>query len=423
MSFASLSSDFLLKNQTKSNDFVESLVSEAATRDGTEVIEFLVKIGIDINLNDRLNCAIVNNDVQLVEFLLKSGARFESLMREEGPVARYVFMKTKFENRKKIFELLFQHGLDAQVKSKNGYSILHEFLYQVNKYDQQDVVKIVEILLDVGISVNEFDYNGFTPLRISLYLYHKSSRLISFLIKKGANVNEKHRGLGLLSLAARLGHLDIVDLLFSNGAEIDAKDKKGWTSLHHACFKNYKEVISFLLRSGADISAENKNGQTPFFLLVADQENYEQCIRVMVKEFSRLSFESIPVSKKDMDLVHKNQKAREHFSNCKSELEQMAKYKFYARYSYYCVLKMSKNLKKLANLTVNEEFKSHFEESLHKFSYYKADLQRIYEKAIKIRNELEAINLRLKTIFKDFLPDIVIRKLAINLNIDDLPLH
>lgn len=142
----------------------------------------------------------------------------------------------------------------------------------------------------------------------------------------------------------------------------------------------------------------------------------------MVREFARLSFENCLVSKKDMDLIEVNSIAKDCFEKCTSELNQMASSKL-GFYSFLFVLKPSKNLKKLAHLFKNEKIVTMFEENLDRFLYYKDDLQRIFDEAIQLRDELIDTETRLYSIFGDHLPDIVIRKLTNDLKVEDLPIN
>ena len=46
---------------------------------------------------------------------------------------------------------------------------------------------------------------------------------------------------------------------------------KGNTALHHAVLKDFESVVEFLASNGADLNAANKRGQTPLVLAETPQ--------------------------------------------------------------------------------------------------------------------------------------------------------
>ena len=58
--------------------------------------------------------------------------------------------------------------------------------------------------------------------------------------------------------------MPVIELLMSNGAMIDVKDKYGWTPLHKAAaFKGQEEAAICLLDHAADVNAKDNKGFTP----------------------------------------------------------------------------------------------------------------------------------------------------------------
>ena len=76
-----------------------------------------------------------------------------------------------------------------------------------------------------------------------------------------------------LTLAAREGHKEVVELLLAKGAEINARDTIiRWTPLHWAvAMRGGKEVAESLLAKGADVNAQDNNGKTPLDLAKTDE--------------------------------------------------------------------------------------------------------------------------------------------------------
>ena len=66
-----------------------------------------------------------------------------------------------------------------------------------------------------------------------------------------------------LHFAASKGHKDITELLITQSANVNAKDKYGWTPLHLAAYYGHKEIAKVLINNGADVNSKRDGGKTP----------------------------------------------------------------------------------------------------------------------------------------------------------------
>ena len=73
-----------------------------------------------------------------------------------------------------------------------------------------------------------------------------------------------------LNLAAKNGNIDKIKSLLKKGANINAKNKRGWSSLMFASkYSNdtsSDDMVRFLLDNGADVNAKNKNEETSLMI-------------------------------------------------------------------------------------------------------------------------------------------------------------
>ena len=61
--------------------------------------------------------------------------------------------------------------------------------------------------------------------------------------------------------AAHAGMLDVVELLFNNGASIDCAAMNGATPMNRAIEASKLNVVQFLMAKGAKLQTENRKGK------------------------------------------------------------------------------------------------------------------------------------------------------------------
>nr|XP_033796858.1 ankyrin repeat domain-containing protein 27 isoform X2 [Geotrypetes seraphini] len=88
------------------------------------------------------------------------------------------------------------------------------------------------------------------------------------------------RGYTPLHIAAICGQAQLIDLLVSKGAAVNATDYHGSTPLHLACQKGYQNVTLLLLHYNASTDIQDNNGNTPLHL--ACTYGHEDCVKALV---------------------------------------------------------------------------------------------------------------------------------------------
>ncbi|KAK5623008.1 hypothetical protein CRENBAI_021157 [Crenichthys baileyi] len=92
----------------------------------------------------------------------------------------------------------------------------------------------------------------------------------------------EQNGLNALHLAAKEGHVDLVQELLDRGAAVDSSTKKGNTALHISSLAGQAEVVKILTKRGADINSQSQNGFTPLYM--AAQENHLDVVRYLLEK-------------------------------------------------------------------------------------------------------------------------------------------
>ena len=148
--------------------------------------------------------------------------------------------------------------VDVNVASNNGSTLLHA----AARFGQIDVLNA--LLRRAEVNVNARSAGGETPLRRAAY--HNQVEAAQLLLDADAAPSlADDRGTSPLRQAAGLGHLEVVRILITAGANVDAvRRDDGFTPLHGASWNGHAEVVRSLVRAGANTRTRNADGRTPF---------------------------------------------------------------------------------------------------------------------------------------------------------------
>lgn len=330
----------------------------------------------------------------------------------------------KISCRKNILKLLLEHDLENAVKNcwKSRINLLSMFLKVANRCDE-DAVEVVTIILNYRLSsINEYDVYGSTSLNCAIC--RDMTDMVSFLLDNGADPCLPDKiGIFFPLLYAILGrNEEIVVLLTSHGANVDERFS-GHTFLHLSCCKDMPNAIRSLIKNGVDVCARSHlDGRTPLgFLERNDLVDDDESLLIVLKELSRLNFENRSIPHSDMEWIREHPKVQEYFNNCMNELEVMSKTAFWGSQTVYSFLKMTSEIKKLSNLTNNEDHIRKVLDSIFtRFPNFQSDLNSNLEEDMKVWNDTLIVESKLKPIFKGFLPNIVIEKVSQHLSVKDV---
>ena len=143
-----------------------------------------------------------------------------------------------------LFKESILNGAGSSIKGLNGGNIYH--MMNDNLANEE----LISLLRTKGISINETDKYGNTPLHIAIM--SRERNYARALMNQGADLNIKNKvELSPLHIAAFLNDEEAAKDLLAKGAEIDIKGNSGYTPLHIASLMNNIEVAKDLLNMGA----------------------------------------------------------------------------------------------------------------------------------------------------------------------------
>ena len=206
--------------------------------------------------------AIINSDIEKLKNVLKK----DKVDGSGTDICPHPLHHAVFWGEDKIVELLINSGVDPSDEKIFGKG--KPLLNISTKYNHHETSKI---LILNGVSVNQKDVNGFTPLH---FASSSSFEITKLLINRGADVNAKNIYKRTpLYYAAGNGMYEVVSLLISKSKNLNNIDGYGLTPLHIAA-KGHKKITLTLIENGSDVNTKDKNGNTPLDI-AAENQNTE----------------------------------------------------------------------------------------------------------------------------------------------------
>lgn len=117
--------------------------------------------------------------------------------------------------------------------------------------------------VNAGADINAIDNKQGAPLHVAAKSGHLP--IVEFLLDNEADLTARipKSDKSPLHVAAQAGHVDVVELLLSRGAELEQKDKKGETPIFSAILKNQVAVLRVLIEQGANLNVVSRFKDTP----------------------------------------------------------------------------------------------------------------------------------------------------------------
>ncbi|KAG9497466.1 hypothetical protein J7337_010327 [Fusarium musae] len=231
-----------------------------------EIAKWLLSHDADIHQEYRKESAIClassNGHVEIVELLLDAGANVNTRGVQGTPIISLAAEK----GREKVVKLLLERKANVQATNNRKMTPLH------CAAQNEGSKATMHVLLSYGEDLDARDNKGQTPLIVAVR--RASINQVRFLIGQGADVTAQDAmGETCLHKTMRRGKFasEIVQLLVENGARADARNKWGETCLHalarrRAVIPSIGDIIQLVTSRGACINAKDDDGNTPLYL-------------------------------------------------------------------------------------------------------------------------------------------------------------
>ncbi|UCE40120.1 MAG: DUF2867 domain-containing protein [Candidatus Aminicenantes bacterium] len=248
----------------------------AARYGALEAAKFLLEQGVDLDAKDEngntpIHLASIYRQDEIIDLLIEHYADVNTL-NTQGLSPLY--LASLYGNPESI-KLLIAGGSKMNFTDEVGNTPLHTAVLYRNPENLNEILKM-------NPEIDAINGEGFTPLHLAVQRAD-NEKAIEILLQRGANLNipdPAGRNALLVSVGSHVK--DYIELLVSNGIDIDSQDYRGNTALHYPMMnvlenKEYLpysiEFVKTLVGEGADPHVRNKEGKSPMDLAEESEEN------------------------------------------------------------------------------------------------------------------------------------------------------
>lgn len=265
-----------------------------------ELCNYLFESGSNIRLTggrdgiDAIHMAAVKDQLQIVEWLVTRGLRYDSINKDNKTAAEMAYTAGNHEiydwlqttapaiyadryaeclvsqlfwairlNYMTFAGILLQDFLDGSSTlhycDDEGSTLMHAAAAVGN-------LAILEELFDRGVGIEDVNNNEHTPLHIATL--HEHLGCVKALVNLGSDVKAKDSdGVTCLHIAVIKNNVDIAKLFCVLYDNVDIQNMSGWTPLHYCCYDGQNvDMLTMLLQQKSNPFQYSFDDETPFFL-------------------------------------------------------------------------------------------------------------------------------------------------------------
>ncbi|KAF3910368.1 Ankyrin-1 [Dactylellina cionopaga] len=242
----------------------EALLDQVAKEPGVETfIKLLLKSGTSIlwkaeGHHTPLHRAASNGRLENARLIIKEAQRrvcLPAVLEAGDHIGRTPFWIAASAGSVEVAELLLKYGAELYAANNRGRNAMHAAALFGHP-------QMILYLVSAGFSVNDCDKKRYQPLQLAVQ--QNKYDAAKTLLEVGANVNAKNiDGWSSLEEAAFVGdNVDMVRLLLDHGANINSYDKHGVSVLNRAIVAGNSGIARELIDRGADVTRKNLHRQS-----------------------------------------------------------------------------------------------------------------------------------------------------------------
>ncbi|KAI1800722.1 hypothetical protein F4811DRAFT_495067 [Daldinia bambusicola] len=251
------------------NDLLNgSLHMSCYHNNGYEAASWLIKLGVPVDqLGQKgqtpLYLACEQGNIETIKLLISQGAD----VHKRNANGASPIMTSCYMGQLRSVETLMLHGAMVSDLDNSRNTCFHQVVWGASNFSE-DRKRILEILINAGININQPNRAHRTPLSMACEKQMDDS--IRCLLDLGADINYKAApdGSTPLMVACRKPNTDTIKKLLELEPDTEIVNKNGRTALSLACRFGQLGNAKALISQGAAVTVHDKYGYTPLYIAI-----------------------------------------------------------------------------------------------------------------------------------------------------------
>ena len=217
-----------------------------------EIIDLLLEAGASVDPPvEGIHLLAWNNEVIGVKLHIYAGTDIDQ-SDEFGNIPLLLAVE---KGHIGVLELLIKHEANLEISDPDGFTPLI-MSAELNHPE------LLQILLDAGADIEAEDKAERTALDWAIIMQSTDVETILRVIDAPSSAEKS------FIAAIQTNNIDAVKALLENGADVNEPAYTTKTPLHYASHSRNKEILTLMMTEGADLEAKTEQGFTPLFYAV-----------------------------------------------------------------------------------------------------------------------------------------------------------
>jgi ankyrin repeat protein len=251
----------------------------AAMNGHVEVAEFLLAQQLSVHTADTdgltpLHLAVIGSQLGTIEFLLTKAAKVDARCRAGRTSLHYACDGDNPD----IVRLLLTASANAEAETRGDNR------RPIHIAAASGSVETIGVLYQHGVVMDAQDSAGLRPLSVACHYGHVDIVKTFLSLKQPLSMPFQDRPDhdSPLCVAAKAGHVEVVELLIRRGALVNERDECGFAPLRYAANHGHPKVLKVLIGAGAELLDDGVNDNT--FLPTRDRIRFAEGVSAERKQ-------------------------------------------------------------------------------------------------------------------------------------------